>query len=87
MRARMCVKGYIDLYYLRELDKRRYTLGYAAFTLVKGVVSWQSCLQSCITQSTTKGEYVVVAEACKEVIWLGRLVRLGDLVQDIVVAL
>ncbi|MCO5583887.1 hypothetical protein L7F22_037803 [Adiantum nelumboides] len=39
-----------------------------------GAVSWRSQLQTCVTQSTTKAEYVAVSEACKEAIWLGRLV-------------
>ena len=31
-------------------------------------------MQNCITQSTIEAEYVVAIEACKEAIWLGRLV-------------
>ena len=37
-------------------------------------MSWRSRLQNCITQYTTKVEYVAAMEACKEEIWLGRLV-------------
>ncbi|MCO5607645.1 hypothetical protein L7F22_061843 [Adiantum nelumboides] len=39
-----------------------------------GAVSWRSRLQTCVTQSTTEAEHVAVSEACKEAIWLGRLV-------------
>ena len=42
--------------------------------LAGGAVSWRSRLQNCIMQSTTEVEYVAVMEACKEAIWLGRLV-------------
>ena len=42
--------------------------------LAGGAVSWRSRLQNCITQSTTEVEYVATMEACKEAIWLGRLV-------------
>ncbi|MCO5568583.1 hypothetical protein L7F22_022282 [Adiantum nelumboides] len=44
------------------------------FTLDGGAVSWRSRLKDCVTQSTTKAEYVAANEACKEAIWLGRLV-------------
>ncbi|MCO5579070.1 hypothetical protein L7F22_032922 [Adiantum nelumboides] len=69
----LSVKGYTDLDYAGDLDKRRSTSGYV-FTLAGGAISWQSRLQDCITQSITKAEYVAVNETCKEAIWLGRLV-------------
>ena len=37
-------------------------------------MSWRSRLQTCVTQSTTEAEYVSTSEACKEAVWLGRLV-------------
>ncbi|MCO5594353.1 hypothetical protein L7F22_048383 [Adiantum nelumboides] len=42
--------------------------------MAEGAVLWRSRLQTCVTQSTTEAEYVVASEACKEAIWLGRLV-------------
>lgn len=69
----LCVKGYTDSDYAGDLDSRRSTSGYV-FTLAGGAVSWRSRLQTCITQSTTEAEYVAASEACKEAIWLGRLV-------------
>ncbi|MCO5569366.1 hypothetical protein L7F22_023078 [Adiantum nelumboides] len=69
----LSVRGYIDSDYAEDLDKRRCTSGYV-FTLVRGAISWRSRLQDCIMQSTTEVEYVVANEACKEAIWLGRLV-------------
>ncbi|MCO5595029.1 hypothetical protein L7F22_049066 [Adiantum nelumboides] len=62
-----------DSDYAGDLDNRRPTSGYV-FTMAGGAVSWRSRLQTCVTQSTTEAEYVAASEACKEAIWLGRLV-------------
>ena len=69
----LTVKGFTDSDYAGDLDNRRSTSGYV-FTLAGGAVSWCSRLQTCVTQSTTEAEYVAASEACKEAIWLGRLV-------------
>ncbi|MCO5611055.1 hypothetical protein L7F22_065305 [Adiantum nelumboides] len=69
----LSVMGYIDSDYARDLDNIRSTSGYV-FTMAGGAVSWRSRLQTYVTQSTTKVEYVAALEACKEAIWLGRLV-------------
>jgi hypothetical protein len=69
----LSVKGYTDSDYAGDLDNRRSTSGYV-FTMAGGAVSWRSRLQTCVTQSTTEAEYVAASEACKEAIWLGRLV-------------
>ncbi|MCO5613498.1 hypothetical protein L7F22_067775 [Adiantum nelumboides] len=68
----LSVMGYTDLDYASDLKNIRSTSGYV-FIMAKGVV-WRSRLQTCATQSTTKVEYVAASEACKEAIWLGRLV-------------
>ena len=69
----LSVRGYIDLDYAGDLDRKRSTSSYV-FTLAQGVVSWQSLFQKCIMLSTIGANYVVTIEACKEAIWLGRLV-------------
>ena len=66
--------GYIDVDYVGDMDKRRSTLGYV-FMFIGGVVSWRSRLQNCTSMSTIEAKYIVVLEACKEAIWLSRLVR------------
>ncbi|MCO5564509.1 hypothetical protein L7F22_018170 [Adiantum nelumboides] len=65
--------GYTDSDYAGDLDNRRSTSRYV-FTMAGGAISWRSRLQTCVTQSTTEAEYVAASEACKEAIWLGRLV-------------
>ncbi|WKA07403.1 hypothetical protein VitviT2T_025235 [Vitis vinifera] len=61
--------GYTDSDMSRDVDNRRSTSGYL-MTFSGGVVSWQSRLQKCVALSTTKAEYIVVAEACKELLWM-----------------
>ena len=68
------VEGYTDADYAGDMDKRRSTSGYV-FMFTGGVVSWQSRLQNCTSISTTEAEYIAASEACKEAIWLARLVR------------
>ena len=71
-----CVDGYTDANYAGDMDKRRSTFDYV-FMFTGGVMSWQSHLQNCVSMSTTEAEYIAAAEACKEALWLTRLV--GDL--------
>ncbi|MCO5599310.1 hypothetical protein L7F22_053411 [Adiantum nelumboides] len=72
----LSVVGYTDADYVGYLDKWRSTSGYL-YTFAGGAISWLSRLQSCVTLSTTEAEYDAASEACKEAIWLTRLV--GDL--------
>lgn len=57
------LQGFIDLDFVGDLDCRRSTSGYV-FTLF-GVVSWMSKRQPRVALSTTKVEYMAVANACK----------------------
>ena len=57
------------------LINRRSTTWYI-FTLYGSAISWMSRLQKCVALSTIEAEYVAATEACKEAIWLIRLV--GD---------
>jgi len=54
-----------------DLDGRKST-SEIVFTFAGGVVSWQSKLQKCVVLSTTEAEYIVMAEAGKEMFWLKR---------------
>ena len=65
---------YSDSDYVGNIDDRRSTTGYV-FTLSRGPVCWRSTLQSLVAMSTTEAEYMAVAEAAKEALWLKGLVK------------
>ncbi|XP_057969312.1 secreted RxLR effector protein 161-like [Malania oleifera] len=66
--------GYLDADYKGDLNNRRSTTGYV-FTFVGGPICWRSIVQSLIALSTTESEYMEVAKAAKEALWLTGLVR------------
>ena len=68
------VVGYVDVDYAGEVNDRRSTTSYV-FTLSGGPICWKSTLQSIVAISTTETEYMVVAEAVKEALWLKGLVK------------
>ncbi|KAH9745510.1 hypothetical protein KPL70_004098 [Citrus sinensis] len=68
------VRGYVDSDFAGDLDKRKSTTGYV-FTLVGATVSWVSKLQTNVALSTTKAEYMAATQACKEAIWIQRLLE------------
>ena len=51
------VRGYADLDFAGDLDKRKSTTGYV-FTLADGTVSWLSKLQTVVALSTIEVEYM-----------------------------
>ncbi|CAL2258919.1 unnamed protein product [Prunus armeniaca] len=68
---------------LWDLDKRRSTSGYV-FTCAGGPISWRALLQPITALSTTEAEYIALAEAGKEAIWLNGLVSQMGITQDCV---
>ena len=68
------VCGFVDSYFVGDLDKRMPTSGYV-FTLAGGAISWMSKLQEKIDLSSTEDEYNNASHAYKEVIWLNGLLR------------
>ena len=74
------IYGFTDSDYTMDPNTQCSVSG-VVFLLAGGPVSWSSCLQSSISQSSTKAEYVASAKATKEVIWLCGLMH--DLKQDI----
>lgn len=63
------VKGYCDSDYASDLDRRRSITGYV-FQIGGNTVSWRSRLQYIVALSTTEAEYMALAEATKEALWL-----------------
>jgi hypothetical protein len=70
----LSVVGYVDADYAGDLDDRRFTTGYV-FTILGRPICWRSMIQSMVAMSTTEAEYMAVAEAAKEALWLTGLVR------------
>ncbi|KAK0605571.1 hypothetical protein LWI29_028241 [Acer saccharum] len=68
------VRGYVDSDFAGDLDKRKSTTGYV-FTIAGGAVSWISKLQTVVALSTTEAEYMAATQACKEAIWIKRLME------------
>ena len=68
--------GYFDSNYADDLNMRRSFTGYV-FTLGRGPISYRSMLQGMVALYTTEVEYIAVAEAVKEALWLLGLI--GDL--------
>jgi hypothetical protein len=61
--------GYSDADYAGCRVERKSTLGTYQF-LGSSLVSWSSCKQSSITQSTTEAEYVAAAACCSQLLWM-----------------
>jgi hypothetical protein len=65
------VKGYVDASFNTDLDDSKFQMRYV-FMVNGGMVSWRSCKQSLVAQSTMESEYLAVAEAANEGVWLRR---------------
>lgn len=66
--------GYSDADYGGDIDERRSTTGYV-FVFGSSIISWSSERQKSVALSTTESEYVAAAQATKELVWIGLLLR------------
>jgi hypothetical protein len=71
--------GYSDADWAGDRNDRKSTSGYC-FLMSNGVVSWRSSKQNCVALSTAEAEYVALAGAAQEAVWLKQL--LSDLNHD-----
>jgi hypothetical protein len=55
-------------------ETRKSTTGYVAIA-AGGAVTWNSVLQRTVAKSTMEAEYVALAEAVKEALWISKLAR------------
>jgi len=65
------ITGFVDSDYANCLDTRRFTTGYL-FLLAGAPVSWASRRQKVVATATLDAEYMAVADAAKEAVWLRR---------------
>ncbi|XP_057965448.1 secreted RxLR effector protein 161-like [Malania oleifera] len=68
------VMGYEDAYYANDLDDIRSTTG-NALTFVGGPICWRSMVESLVALFKTELEYMALAKAAKEALWLKGLVK------------
>ena len=73
--------GYTDSDMGGDIDSRRSTSGYV-IKFAGGAVAWQSRLQKCVALSTTEAEFIAITEACKELLWVKKLLQELSFVQD-----
>ena len=68
--------GYSDADWAGDLDDRKSTSAYI-FHMGRAAISWRSKRQACVALSTAEAEYMVLASAAQEALWLRQL--LSDL--------
>jgi hypothetical protein len=66
------LSGFSDADFAGDVDARKSTTG-AIFFLVNRPVSWQSMKQRVFTQSSYKSEYIAVANAMCQALWLAQV--------------
>ena len=68
-KVKVTLQGFVDADLGGDVDSSKSTSGYI-YTIGGTAVSWMFRLQKCVSLSSTEVEYVVIAEAGKEMIWL-----------------
>ena len=68
-KGKVTLQGFVDANLGGDVDSSKSTSGYI-YTIGGTAVSWMSRLQKCVSLSFTEAEYMAIAEAGKELIWL-----------------
>ena len=66
-----CV-GFSDADWAGDLDDRKSTSGYI-FQMSGAAISWRSKKQACVALSTAEAEYIALASAAQEAVWMRQL--------------
>ncbi|XP_057656848.1 uncharacterized protein LOC130894219 [Diorhabda carinulata] len=69
----ICIEGYVDATWGDHQDDRRSHTGFI-FKLAGGPISWETHKQRTIALSSCEAEYMAASEACKEAVYLRRLI-------------
>jgi hypothetical protein len=78
--------GYVDADYGSDLESRKSTTG-CVFLFNESPVIWMSKRQTCVALSSTESEYVALAQAGKESVWLNRIYAELDMPIDAAICL
>jgi len=65
--------GYSDSDWAGDIGDRKSTSGYV-FQICGTAVSWRSRKQSCVALSTAEAEYIALANAAQEAIWIQQFI-------------
>ena len=68
-KGKVTLQGFVDADLGGDVDSSKSTSGYI-YNIGGTTVSWMSRIQKCVSLSSTEAEYVAIAEAGKEMIWL-----------------
>ena len=63
--------GYPDSDWAGDTKDRKSTSGYR-FTMNGALISWKTSKQTCVALSTAEAEYVALASAAQEAVWLNK---------------
>lgn len=66
--------GYADADFAEDRDSRKSNSG-QVFFLNGGAISWSCRKQTVVTLSSTEAEFVALSDACRETLWIRRLLK------------